>query len=88
MSAARRTDSDCFDRSGQYPVESAHGAGLSEGQEAIRQPIPELGQLSQFIHHGFGLPLRIRRPIRRVDWRRCNALSWEFVRRVSAGVGL
>jgi hypothetical protein len=27
MSAAKRTDSDCFDRSGRYPVERARGPG-------------------------------------------------------------
>jgi hypothetical protein len=40
MSVAKRTDSDCFDRSGRYRVERAYGAGSEPAHEPIRRPIP------------------------------------------------
>jgi hypothetical protein len=40
MSAAKRTDSDCFDRSERCPVDRPAALDLSQGHEAIRQPMP------------------------------------------------
>jgi hypothetical protein len=45
MSTAKRTDSDCFDRLGRYPVESARGAKSEPGHEAADN---EWSQLSPY----------------------------------------
>jgi hypothetical protein len=48
MSAAKRTDSDCFARSGRYPVERAHRAGSGQGGGGHPRSATERGQLSPY----------------------------------------